>query len=49
VERDTPAEIEAAAEKFKINQAMEQLLIKNIRQQERADLLEKIAAAFKQK
>jgi hypothetical protein len=47
VERDTPTELQAAAEKFKISQVAKQLLTKLIRQQERADLLEKIAEAFR--
>ena len=46
VERDTIAEIEAAAKKFKIYQAEEKLKIEKIREAARADLLAKIAAAF---
>ena len=46
VERDTPAELEAAAKKFKIYQAEEKLKIEKIREAARADLLAKIAAAF---
>ena len=46
VERDTPAELEAAAKKFKIYQAEEKLKMEKIREAARADLLAKIAAAF---
>jgi hypothetical protein len=46
-ERDTPAEIEAAAKKFRIYQAEEQLKIKKLREESRAELLARIAAAFK--
>jgi hypothetical protein len=47
LERDTPAEIEAAAKKFRIHQAEEKLKLEKLRLQERADLLEKIAEAFR--
>jgi hypothetical protein len=47
LERDTPAEIEAAAKKFRIYQAEEKLKLEKLREQARADLLEKIAAAFR--
>lgn len=46
-ERDTPAELEAAAKKFKIYQAEEQLKIKKLHEEARADLLARIAAAFR--
>jgi hypothetical protein len=45
--RDTPSEIEAAAVSFKANQSAELQRIKKIREEARADLLARIAAAFK--